>query len=78
MSFNLKTALRVAFLIALIYALAAMFGAVPGFGLRFGAKKWHHRCGPRRPGFRYTGMVGELIQTSGSGLSPVGQSPVLF
>jgi hypothetical protein len=77
MQFNLKTILRVVFLIVLIYALAAMTGAVSGFGVRFGAKKRHRHCGPRRPGWQYTGMVGELIQTSGSGSSPAG-TPVLF
>jgi hypothetical protein len=75
MQFDLKTILRVVFLVVLIYALAAMLGAVPGFSV--GSKTRRCRRGPRRPGFRYTGMVGELIQTSGSGSAPAG-TPVLF
>lgn len=72
----LKTTLRVVFLIVLIYALAAMVGAVSGFGVRFG-KCRHYRRRRRRPGWIYTGMVGELVQTSGSGSSPA-NTPVLF
>ena len=76
MQFDLKTILRVVFLIVLIYALAAMTGAVSGFNVRFG-KTQRHRRRRRRPGWIYTGMVGELVQTSGSGQTPAG-TPVLF
>lgn len=73
----LKTTLRVVFLVVLIYALAAMFGAAQGFSVNVGKGTRRCRRGPRRPGFRYTGMVGELIQTQGSGIAPAG-TPVLF
>jgi hypothetical protein len=69
MNGKLKIALRVVFLLVLIYALAAMLGMVQGFGVQFGKGKGRlyqrGRCRGNRPGWRYTGMVGELVQTQG-------------
>jgi hypothetical protein len=79
----LKTSLRVVFLAVLIYILAAMFGGAPGFRVRVGKGK-RGKCGGNRswgrvvhPGWRYTGMVGELVATGSMGTAPAG-TPVLY
>jgi hypothetical protein len=68
---KLKIALRVVILLVLIYSLAAALGAVQGFSVNVGKRKrgrcsyyTKRRCG-NRAGWRYTGMVGELVQTQG-------------
>jgi hypothetical protein len=76
MNGNLKTVLRVAFLVVLVYALAAMVGVVSGFSVRVGSSK-RRRSKPKL-GMVYTGMVGELVESVSNGTSPAGTTPVLF
>jgi hypothetical protein len=45
---KLKFVLRILFLVALIWFLAAMSGLVPGVRLRIGAGNGRGRCGRRR------------------------------
>lgn len=78
MNGNLKTALRVVFLVVLIYALAAMVGVVTGFSVRVGQRKRRGSgCGRPKLGTVYTGMVGEFVQSVSNGTSPAGTG-VLF
>lgn len=65
----LKTSLRVAFLLVLIWMLAALSGAVQGATLTVGSTGKKRQCGrgQGRTRFgRYTGMVGgNLVQNPG-------------
>ncbi len=80
MNGTLKTVLRVAFLVALIWILAAFVGAAPGASVRtpgFRAsigprKKRGHRCRKRSLSYRRGGAVGEYIATNTGGMSMVG------
>lgn len=77
----MKTALRIGFLVVLIWALSKVTAYAPG-GITPGKVKSrrHRPCSDwrsRRAGagdlYATTGMVGEMIQTSSIGVSPVGQ-----
>jgi len=83
-----KITLQVIFLVALIYALAAVVGAAPGVSVRGpGFKARLGRSGKRRRG-RYgrrrsrrnewvaSGMYGEVAQTPGSALPMAGVSMI--
>jgi hypothetical protein len=81
MNGDLKTVLRVLFIVALIWALAALVGLAPGAEIRIGAKG----SGKRRRGcsvnpFRWVsnGMVGELVQSPGYNPPAVGWPGTVF
>lgn len=80
-----KTTLQVAFLIAMIYVLAAVFGMVQGFSvrgkdLRFAVGRDAARRRPQHPGvvlsgaYKYadTGMRSTLIASAGTDVPRVG------
>lgn len=84
MNITLKRALQVAFLVVLIWALAALAGAAPGAkvsGPGFSARIGKGACGRRRRHLGYgrnnpasvaNGMVGELVSSAGTNVPPVG------
>ena len=84
---NLRTAMRVVFLVVLAYVLAAFGGFVQGFqvrskDLRFAIgksaqRKRTLRPGPvRTPAYKYanTGMIATLMATAGTDVPTVGIS----
>ena len=73
MNGDLKTVLRVLFLVALIWVLAALIGIAPGAEIRIGQSqrgRRRHRVNPFR--FVSNGMVGELVQSPGYAPPAVG------
>ena len=84
MNETMTTVLRVAFLVALIWALAAVVGAAPGasvrgpgFAARIGPGKKKRGCrGIPRGSYARSpnGMVGELIPTAGAQPQIVGMT----
>ena len=76
---KLKIAVRILFLIALIWFLAAVSGHAPGVRIRVG--KGNCRGGHRRrKGYTWTssGMYGQMSPSPANSFSPVGQSTLLF
>jgi hypothetical protein len=70
MNHYLQIALRVAFLLVLAYALASFLGYAQGFQVKVGNSGYQRRCRRKyRPGWIYTGMVGEYVETQGPALS---------
>lgn len=86
MNDDLKTVLRVLFIVLLIWLGAALIGLAPGASVTVGSGngKWSGRCGRWRGGrvnpFRFvqTNMVGELVSSPGYNPPAVGWPGTVF